>query len=69
MVASGQAASLAEAVDIAIDRVRQFENRQRLAAATARYFDQIEGHTLSEEKTLARDLAAAASVLNFDEEL
>jgi Arc/MetJ-type ribon-helix-helix transcriptional regulator len=69
MVVSGKAASLADAVDVAIHKVRQFENRQRLAAATARYFDQIEGHALSEEKTLACDLATAASKLNFDEEL
>jgi Arc/MetJ-type ribon-helix-helix transcriptional regulator len=69
MVVSGRAASLAEAVDVAIHKVHQFENRQRLAAATARYFDQIEGHALSEEKTLACDLATAASKLNFDEEL
>ena len=68
-VASGQAASLAEAVDVAIRKVRQFENRQRLAAATTRYFDQIEGHAANEEKALARDLAAAASAINFDEEL
>ena len=68
-VASGQAASLAEAVDVAIQKVRQFENRQRLTAATRQYFDQIEGHAASEEKALARDLAAAASVINFDEDL
>lgn len=68
-VASGQAASLAEAVDAAIQKVRQLENRQRLAVATERYFGQLEGHAASEEQALARDLAEAASTINFDEEL
>jgi Arc/MetJ-type ribon-helix-helix transcriptional regulator len=68
-VASGHAASLAEAVDTAIRKVRQMENRQRLAAATARYFDQLEAHAASEENALAHDLASAVSGINFDEEL
>jgi Arc/MetJ-type ribon-helix-helix transcriptional regulator len=68
-VASGQAASLAEAVDAAIQKIRQLENRQRLAVATARYFGHLEGHAASEEQALARDLAEAASTINFDEEL
>jgi hypothetical protein len=68
-VASGQAASLAEAVDAAIQKVRQLENRRRLALATARYFGQLEGRATSEEKALAHDLAAAASTIDFDEEL
>src|SRR5207302_8830780 len=53
-VESGQAASLAEAVDAAIQKVRQLENRQRLALATARYFDQLETHAASEENALAQ---------------
>jgi len=68
-VASGQAASLAEAVDAAIRKIRQLENRQRLAAATARYFDQLERPAAEEENALAHDLASAAGMINFDEEL
>ena len=68
-VASGQAKSLAEAVDAAIKKVRQLENRQRLAAATARYFDQMEAHAATEEHALARDLASAANVIDFDKEI
>jgi hypothetical protein len=68
-VTSGQAATLADAVDAAIEKVRQLENRQRLASATARYFDQIEAPAAEEEKALAKDFAAAASMINFDEEL
>jgi Arc/MetJ-type ribon-helix-helix transcriptional regulator len=68
-VASGQAASLAEAVDSAIRRVRQLENRQQLAAATARYFDQLHPRAAAEENALARGQALAASTIDFDKEL
>jgi len=68
-VASGQAASLAEAVDAAIRKIRHLENRQRLAAATAQYFDQLGRPAAEEENALAHDLASAAGMINFDEEL
>jgi Arc/MetJ-type ribon-helix-helix transcriptional regulator len=68
-VASGEAASLAEAVDSAIRRVRQLENRQKLAAATARYFDQLQPRAAAEEDALAHDQALAASAIDFDKEL
>ena len=67
-VASGEAASLAEAVDIVIRKVRQLENRQRLAAATARYFDELEPRAAAEESTIAHDFASAASGIDFDQE-
>jgi len=68
-VASGQAGSIAEAVDTAIRKVRRIENRQKLAAATARYFEQMEAHAAAEEAAIARDLASAASSIDFDNEL
>jgi len=68
-VASGEAASLAEAVDMVIRKVRQLENRQRLAAATARYFDELEPRAAAEENAVARDLASATGGIDFDQEL
>ena len=68
-VGSGQAGSIAEAVDAAIDKVRRLENRQRLAAATARYFDQMEAQAAADESDIARDLASAASAIDLDNEL
>ncbi|SRR6266576_2330066 len=68
-VASGEAATLAEAVDTSIRRVRQLENRHRLAVATARYFDELEPLAASEESSIAHDLASAATVIDFDHEL
>jgi FixJ family two-component response regulator len=68
-VVSGEAATLAEAVDAAIEKARQLENRQRLAAATAQYFAQLDRRAAHEENALGHDLAAASSAINFDEEL
>jgi hypothetical protein len=56
LVKRGQAATLAEAVDIAITRVRRLENRSRLAQATARYFEQLDSDATREESALAHDL-------------
>ena len=68
-VASGEAATLAEAVDVVIRKARQLENRQRLAAATARYFDELEPRAAAEEDAIARHLASAAKAIDFDQEL
>lgn len=61
-VASGEAATLAEAVDMVIRKVRQLENRQRLAAATARYFDELKPCAAAEENAIGRDMASASSI-------
>lgn len=68
-VASGEAATLAEAVDTVIRKVRHLENRQRLAAATARYFDELEPRAAVEESAIAHDFASAAGAIDFDQEL
>jgi len=68
-VASGEAATLAEAVDGIIRKARQLENRQRLAMATARYFDELEPRAAAEENTIGHDLASAADAIDFDREL
>ncbi len=69
MVKSGEAATIAEAIDRAVAKVRQLENRKRLARATARYFDELEPRAAREEQTLAHDLASATSGIDFDQEL
>lgn len=68
-VASGEVATIAEAIDAAIRKVRQMESRQRLALATARYFNDLEPRAASEENDLARDMALPARVIDFDKEL
>jgi Arc/MetJ-type ribon-helix-helix transcriptional regulator len=69
MVDSGQAASMADAVDRSIAKVRQLENRKRLAAATAQYFDQMDANAMAEEVAQGQDMAEAASGIDFDKEL
>jgi hypothetical protein len=45
------------------------ENRKRLAAATTRYFEQMDPEVMAEENALAQDMAAAGSGIDFDKEL
>jgi hypothetical protein len=69
MVKSGEAASIAEAIDRSVAQVRQLENRKRLAKATSDYFEHLQPRAATEEKAIARDLASAAKGLDFDQEL
>lgn len=69
MVKRGQAATLAEALDIAITRVRRLENRRQLAEATARYFEFLDSDATREENVLAHDMMSAAKNIDFDQEI
>lgn len=69
MVRSGEAASIADAIDRSVAKIRQLENRRRLAKATAHYFDELEPRAAAEENVMARDLASAARGIDFDKEL
>jgi len=69
MVERGQAATLAEALDASIRRVRQLENRRRLADATTRYFEHSGSQILAEEDALAKDMMSAANDIDFEQEI
>ncbi|HKD15294.1 MAG TPA: hypothetical protein VKE71_12245 [Candidatus Angelobacter sp.] len=69
MVKRGQAATLAEALDMAINRIRKLENRKRLADATSRYYQQLDSAAVAEENALARDMMSGAGTIDFDEEI
>lgn len=66
MVVSGRTESIAEAVDLAIRRLRRAENRARLERATAAYFDGLTPEAQAEERELAHQLHATAGDLDFD---
>lgn len=68
-VETGEASTIAEAIDILIAKIRRIENRQRLATATAHYFDELEPRAAAEENSMAADLASAAKGIDFDNEL
>lgn len=69
MVKRGQAATLAEALDRAIQKVRRVENRKRLADATTRYFEQLGPEIMAEENALAKDMMSATRTIDFDKEI
>jgi len=66
LVESGRAGNLAAAVDLAIRRARRLENRQRLAAATTAYFENLSPEAIEEERTLGRALTSAAAGIDVD---
>lgn len=68
MVERGEAATLAEALDETISRVRRLENRKRLADATTRYFEQMSSPGRTKENALAEDMMSAAETVDFDKE-
>ena len=66
LVKSGRTGSIAEAVDLAITRLRRAENRARLEQATAAYFDGLTPEAQAEEQRIARHLSLRAGGLDFD---
>lgn len=66
MVSRGRTESIAEAVDMAIARLRRSENRARLEAATARYFDGLSEKAHAEESELAHHLHLSSRGVDFD---
>jgi hypothetical protein len=66
LIARGDAATFAEAVDLAIERLLAYENRERLAEDTAAYFSQMTEEEAAEERRLGAALAQSAAGLDFD---
>jgi hypothetical protein len=68
VVKRGQATTLAEALDRAIDGIRRLENRKHLADATTRYFEQLDAEGTAEENALAKVMTLGAATFDFDQE-
>ena len=68
LIRRGKAANLAEAVDSAVAFARRTESRKRLAAATAAYYDSLEGESLRAERRLEKAISKASSKVDFDGE-
>lgn len=66
MVSAGRTDSIAKAVDLAIAQLRRVENRARLEAATAQYFDGLSPEAEAEEQSLAEQYHLSTSSLDFD---
>ena len=67
-IARGEAYNLAEAVDLAVGRLRLIENRERLERDTIAYFEQLSPEALKEEAELGAALATSARSIDVDRE-
>jgi len=66
LVAMGKARNLAEALDLALARVRRAEQRARLEQATASYFAGLTPEAEKEESGVEAALDEAAGEIDFD---
>jgi phage baseplate assembly protein W len=63
-----QARTLADAIDLAVERLLIYENRERLAEDTAAYFDRMTPEQTEEEERLGAALAASVKGIDFNRE-
>lgn len=63
----GKARNLADAIDLAIERLMVFENRERLANDTAAYFENMTDEEAAEEQKLEAAISQSAAGIDFDE--
>ncbi len=68
LIRDGHARTLAEAIDLAVERLMVFENRERLANDTAAYFDNMTEEDAAVEQKLEAALCQSAAGINFDDE-
>jgi Arc/MetJ-type ribon-helix-helix transcriptional regulator len=66
LIESGEARTLAEAIDLAIQRLLAHENRERLARDTAAYFANLTEEEAAEEQRLEAALSQSAVGIDFD---
>jgi Arc/MetJ-type ribon-helix-helix transcriptional regulator len=65
-ISSGQASSVAEVVDRALERMRRMENRLRLERDTAAYFNSLSGGAAREEAELGAALGRMVDEVDLD---
>jgi hypothetical protein len=66
MIKAGEARNLAEAIDLAIERLLIFENRERLENDTAAYFANLTEEEEAEEKALEAALCQSGAGIDVD---
>ncbi len=66
LVAAGKARNLAEALDLAVARLRRAEQRTRLEEATAAYFAGLPKEASAEEAEMEAALDQSAGEVDFD---
>ncbi|MGD1215193.1 MAG: hypothetical protein ABR861_09430 [Terriglobales bacterium] len=66
LIEKGEVQNLAEAIDLAIDRLLAFENRERLENDTAAYFANLTEKEAAEERALETALSQSAVEIDVD---
>lgn len=67
LIRDGQVRTLAEAIDLAVERLLVYENRERLANDTEAYFENMTEEEAAEEQKLEAAISQSAGGINFDE--
>ena len=66
-IQDGKARNLADAIDLAVEQLMVYENRERLANDTAAYFENMTDEEAAEEQKLEAAISQSAAGINFDE--
>jgi Arc/MetJ-type ribon-helix-helix transcriptional regulator len=64
LIEKGEVQNLAEAIDLAIDRLLVFENRERLENDTAAYFENLSQKDAAEERSLEQAISQSAAEID-----
>ncbi|HVN20920.1 MAG TPA: hypothetical protein VMU05_19195 [Dongiaceae bacterium] len=67
LIARGEVQNLAEALDLAIEKLELHENRERLAAATEAYFANMSEKEAENERLLETALSQTSQGIDFDQ--
>ena len=67
LIGKGEARTLAEALDLAVERLLAYENRERLASDTAAYFANMSDEEAAEERRLEAALSQSGTGIDFDQ--
>ncbi len=66
LIRKREARTLAEALDLAVERLLVYENRERLATDTAAYFANMTDEEAAEEQRLEAALSQSTAGIDFD---
>jgi hypothetical protein len=67
LIQKSEARTLAEALDLAVQRLLVYENRERLATDTAAYFANMTEAEAAEEQRLEAALSQSTAGIDFDQ--
>jgi hypothetical protein len=68
LIDKGEADTLADSIDLSLERLFAYQNRERLAADTAAYYDRMSPKEEKEDAELATALARSARGIDVDRE-